>query len=179
MRQRQPELEAESWAFALDIYARPGVADACLTLQNEAGIDVMMILMVIFAAVRHRRSLSREEIRALNDVCRPWREQIVWPLRKMRVGLKTGPLRAPCEETEQFRSKIKSLELSAERLQNQLMAENLPLWPPDEEPITPERLRALLVEVVTTFSEKQGQDLTDRFSSSIDAILAAALQDAA
>ena len=54
MTQPRLELEAESWAFALDIYARAGVADACLTLQNEAGVDVTMMLMVIFAAVRYR-----------------------------------------------------------------------------------------------------------------------------
>ncbi len=170
------ELAAESWAFAVDIYGRPGVADACLTLQNEAGVDVMMMLIVIFAAVRHGRKMTREEIKALNDICRPWREQIVWPLRKMRIGLKAGPSPAPCDETEQFRTKIKSIEFAAEGLQNQLMAENLPLGPPDKEPITPERLRALLAEVVTIFAEKEG--LTARLSSSIDIIVAAALHGA-
>jgi hypothetical protein len=28
---KAPELEAECWAFALTIYAKPGVAEACLT----------------------------------------------------------------------------------------------------------------------------------------------------
>ena len=44
MRRARPELEAECWAFALAIYARPGVAEACLALQNEAGVDVMLLL---------------------------------------------------------------------------------------------------------------------------------------
>jgi uncharacterized protein (TIGR02444 family) len=35
MTRSASELEAESWAFALDIYARPGVADACLSLQKR------------------------------------------------------------------------------------------------------------------------------------------------
>jgi uncharacterized protein (TIGR02444 family) len=173
------ELEAESWAFALEIYARPGVADACLTLQNEAGVDIMMLLMVIFAAVKHRHLLTREEIRSLNDVCRPWREQIVWPLRKMRTGLKTGPSPAPGAATEEFRSKIKSLELAAERLQNQLLAENLPLGPPDNEPISRERLRTVMVQIVTILSSREGQDLTARLSESIEVIVAAALREAA
>ena len=30
------ELERESWAFALAIYAKPGVAEACLDLQHVA-----------------------------------------------------------------------------------------------------------------------------------------------
>ncbi|MGB6637399.1 MAG: DUF2390 domain-containing protein, partial [Bradyrhizobium sp.] len=43
MASTQSELEADSWAFALAIYAKPGVAEACLTLQNEAGVDVMLL----------------------------------------------------------------------------------------------------------------------------------------
>ena len=62
MRQPRPELEAESWAFALALYARPGVAEACLTLQNEAGVDVMLLLVAIFAAVKHRLVLTPDEI---------------------------------------------------------------------------------------------------------------------
>ena len=43
---------AESWAFALKIYAQPGIAEACLRLQAEAGVDVMMLLTAAFAAAR-------------------------------------------------------------------------------------------------------------------------------
>jgi uncharacterized protein (TIGR02444 family) len=43
MASARSELEADSWAFALAIYAKPGVAEACLTLQNEAGVDVMIL----------------------------------------------------------------------------------------------------------------------------------------
>ena len=176
MQQRRPELDAESWAFALEFYARPGVADACLTLQNKAGVDVMLLLMVSFAAVKHRRLLTYEEIRALNDVCRPWREQIVWPLRSIRTGLKTGPPPAPCEETERFRSNIKAVELTAERLQNQLLAKSLPLEPPEKAPITQERLRAALVEIVNLYAERRAETMTGSLSSSIDTIVAAAVQ---
>src|ERR1700744_4921502 len=94
------ELEAESWAFALAIYAKPGVAQACLTLQNEAGIDVMLLLMTTFAAVKHRTLLTRDEITALDEPSRPWREQIVQKLRSIRQELKIGPRPAPNEATE-------------------------------------------------------------------------------
>ena len=116
MKPSRPDLEADSWAFALEIYARPGVADACLTLQNEAGVDVMLLLVVTFAAVKHRILLTAAEIRELDDACRPWREQIVRPLRTIRSCLKTGPAPAPNSETEELRSRIKAVELAAERL---------------------------------------------------------------
>jgi uncharacterized protein (TIGR02444 family) len=178
MKPPRPELEAESWAFALDIYARPGVADACLKLQNEAGVDVMMFLVIAFAAVRHRTLLTPSEIRQLDEDCRPWREQIVRPLRAIRSGLKTGPLPAPNSETEEFRSKVKAIELASERLQNQLIAERLPLKPPTREKVDREDLRAVLRNVVTLFLEgRSGTSVTDLLPS-IDEIVAAAMYDA-
>jgi uncharacterized protein (TIGR02444 family) len=178
MKPPRPELEAESWAFALDIYARPGVADACLKLQNEAGVDVMMFLVIVFAAVRHRILLTPSEIRQLDEACRPWREQIVRPLRAIRSGLKTGPLPAPNSETEEFRSKVKAVELASERLQNRLIAERLPLKPPTREKVDREDLRAVLRNVVTLFLEgRSGTSVTDLLPS-IDEIVAAAMYDA-
>jgi len=174
----QPHLDAESWAFALALYARPGVADACLTLQNEAGVDVMLLLMTTFAAVKRRTLLTADEIRTLDQACGPWREQIVKKLRAIRTDLKTGPQPAPSEATEPFRSKIKALELEAEKLENRLLAECLPLRPPGHGPARPEQLRAVLNDVVAFFADKRGIKLDTRLSPSIDVIVGAVVQDA-
>ena len=176
MAPSRAEIEADSWAFALALYARPGIAEACLTLQNEAGVDVMMLLMAAFAAVRYRIVLTPDEIKALDESCRPWREQIVWPLRTIRSQLKAGPLPAPSSETEQFRSKVKAVELAAEKLQNQRLAECLPLRP-GEDAVSPEQLRALLGNLVTLFVERRGKEPDGSLSPSISAIAEAALQD--
>jgi uncharacterized protein (TIGR02444 family) len=177
MKLSRPELEADSWAFALDLYARPGVADACLKLQNEAGVDVMMFLMVGYAAVRHRILLTPPEIRELDETCRPWREKIVHPLRAIRTGLKTGPSPAPSSETEQFRSKVKSIELAAERLQNQLLADRLPLRPAERAAVNAEDLRSVLSGVVTFFLETRRDTPVADLLPSIDAIVEAAMRD--
>jgi uncharacterized protein (TIGR02444 family) len=177
MKQPQLDLDADSWAFALRIYAGPGVADACLRLQDEAGVDVMVFLMIVFAAVRHRVLLTPSEIGELDDACRPWREQIVQPLRVIRGRLKTGPLPAPNGETEPFRSTIKAAELAAERLQNRLLAERLPLRPPERDVLAPEDLRSVLRSVVMLALEKRpGRPLSD-LHSSIDAVVDAAMRD--
>ena len=178
MSQPRPELEAECWSFALAIYARPGVADACLTLQNEAGLDVMLLLTTTFAAVKHRILLTPDEIRALDEASRPWREQIVRPLRTIRSGLKTGPQPAPSETTEQFRSQVKALELAAEKLENKLLVECLPLRPPEKETVRPEQLRTVLENVVSLFAERRGTALKANLASSIDTIVEAAIQAA-
>ena len=172
------ELEAESWAFALAIYARPGVAEACLTLQNDAGVDVMLLLMATFAAVKQRRLLTPAEIEALDDACRPWREQIVWRLRAIRTELKTGPKPAPGEATEPFRAKIKALELEAEKLENRILAECLPLEPPEQTRVGSEQLRAVLDNIVTHFAAKRGNRPDASLSPSIEVIVEAAIQDA-
>ena len=177
MKQSRLDLEADSWAFALHIYARPAVADACLRLQNEAGVDVMMLLMTVFAAVRHRVLLTPFEIRELDEACRPWREQIVQPLRAIRGRLKTGPLPAPNGETEPFRSTIKAAELAAERLQNRLLADYLPLRPPERDTVVAEDLRSVLRSAVTLALEKRGSKPISDLLSSIDAIVDAAMQD--
>jgi uncharacterized protein (TIGR02444 family) len=171
----KPDLEAECWAFALAIYAKPGVAEACLALQDEAGVDVMMLLTTTFAAVKHRLLLAPDEIRALNEACRLWREQIVWPLRAIRSGLKAGPQPAPSEATEQFRSQVKALELAAEKLENKLLVECLPLRPPEKETVRPEQLRTVLENVVSVFAEGRGAAPKASLLSSIDTIVEAAI----
>jgi uncharacterized protein (TIGR02444 family) len=176
MASTRSEFEADSWAFALAIYAKPGVAEACLTLQDEAGVDVMLLLATAFAAVKHRLLLTPDEIRALDEACRLWREQIVWRLRTIRIELKTGPQPAPSSATESFRSQVKALELVAEKLENQLLVECLPLRPPEKEIVTPERLRAVLEDVVSHFAERRGAAPKAGLASSIDAIVEAAIQ---
>jgi len=172
MNSRSKELEAESWAFALAIYARPGVPEACLALQNEAGVDVMMLLTATFAAVKHRIVLTPDEIKAMDAACRPWREQVVWRLRAVRTDLKTGPRPAPSHETEQLRSKVKALELEAEKRQNQLLAECLPTRTAANANVTAEQLRAVLENVVSLFAERQGAK--PNLASSIQTIAVAA-----
>jgi uncharacterized protein (TIGR02444 family) len=172
------ELEAESWAFALAIYVRPGVAEACLTLQNEAGVDVMLMLVATFAAVRRRNLLTQVEVEALDEACRPWREQIVRRLRAIRTELKTGPKPTPGEATEPFRAKIKALELEAEKLENRILAECLPLKPPGPARVGPEQLRAVLDNIVMHFAGKRDTRSDTRLSPSIEVIVEAAIQDA-
>jgi uncharacterized protein (TIGR02444 family) len=171
------DLEVDSWAFALRIYARPLVADACLRLQNEAGVDVMMLLFTAFAAVRHHVLLTKLEIRDLDEACRPWREQIVQPLRAIRGRLKSAPLPAPSRETEPFRSTIKAAELAAERLQNRLLVERLPLRPAERDAVNPQDLRSVLSGVVTLALARCGSEQTSDLRSSIDVIVEAAMQD--
>ena len=178
MIESRPDLEADSWAFALRIYAQPGVADACLNLQEAAGVDVMMLLMSAFIAARHRILLTASDIRELDHACSPWRKQVIEPLRAIRKGLKMGPPPAPSSETEQFRSKIKLAELAAERLQNRLMAERLLLRPAKHDKVDREEIRSVLRSMVEFALQKRGSTEISGLLRSIEVIAGAAIQDA-
>lgn len=125
-------LAAESWAFALKLYAEPGMREACLHLQDHGDVDVMLLLVAVFAAARKHMRLSSEDVKAMDDASRPWRVQVVHPLRALRRTLVSGPPPAPSEATEKLRSQIKAAELDAERFENDLLADWLQSKAPGE-----------------------------------------------
>ena len=63
-------IDFESWDFALKLYAQPGIADACLRLQAECSVDVMMLLTAAFAAVRRGIVLQASDIQDMDEACR-------------------------------------------------------------------------------------------------------------
>jgi uncharacterized protein (TIGR02444 family) len=109
------------WRFSLDVYRRPGVADACLVLQDKFGVDVNLLTFLLWQASLNR-ALPLDQVRALDERVRGWREGAVMPLRTQRRALKMTPpsLLAP-DTVEAFRTRVKTLELEAERLQQEAM----------------------------------------------------------
>ncbi|WP_051334298.1 TIGR02444 family protein [Bradyrhizobium sp. Ai1a-2] len=149
-------IDTESWSFALELYAKPGIADACLQLQNECGVDVMMLLMATFAAVRRGIALTPTDIGGMDAACRDWREQIVLPLRRLRTTLKSGPAPAPNEQSEKLRSSIKAAELSAERLQNEVLAQWLAKLPSQSRALQRETIISALRAVIDFALQRRG-----------------------
>ena len=89
------QLDGPHWAFALDFYQRPGVADACLVLQDHAGVDVTFLLFALYVADSHRVVLEQADLERLDQAVAAWREAVVRPLRQLRRRLKGGPQPAP------------------------------------------------------------------------------------
>ena len=108
------------WRFSLQFYRRPGVADACIKLQEEAGVDVNLLLFLLWHATQ-RRSLALPEVERLEHEVGPWRQQAVIPLRTIRRALKSPPGLLEAGDAEAFRTRIKAVELEAERLQQEAM----------------------------------------------------------
>jgi len=108
------------WRFSLQLYRRPGVADACITLQEEAGADVNLLLFLLWQAAQ-RRILSVDEVAGLEAKVAAWRERAVVPLRAIRRALKSPQALVEAGAAEAFRTRIKAVELEAERLQQEAM----------------------------------------------------------
>jgi uncharacterized protein (TIGR02444 family) len=120
----EPETKSGSpfWRFSLAFYRRPGVAEACIALQEESGIDVNLLLFLLWHAAQRRR-LAVAEIAALEEKIGAWREAAVIPLRAIRRALKAPPGLIEAGTAEAFRNRIKAVELEAERLQQEAMYE--------------------------------------------------------
>ncbi|MGH6770977.1 MAG: TIGR02444 family protein [Xanthobacteraceae bacterium] len=110
------------WQFSLRFYRLPKVADACIALQEDAGVDVNLLLFLLWQATQGR-TFSAADVAALEEKIGPWRDMTVVPLRNVRRALRTPPVLVVGMTAEAFRNRIKAVELEAERLQQEAMFE--------------------------------------------------------
>jgi len=104
------------WDFSLKLYASKKVQSACLELQDDSGVDVNVLLYLLWHA-SHGRRLSKADVGAVVAAVEPWRVDVVVPLRTARRNLKTPPTAVDPAGAEALRAIVKKAELEAERLQ--------------------------------------------------------------
>lgn len=107
------------FADMVALYSEPGVQPLCLSLQQEFDADVPLLLLLALAD-HAGLGASPAELRELTAFSSDWREIAVRPLRNLRMTLK--PM---IEEpgVNAFREKIKAVELAAEKLQVEKLAD--------------------------------------------------------
>lgn len=99
------------WDWAVKAYGAPGVADICLTLQDNHDQCVPLLLWAAWSAQRG----GPQEMQDAADVARAWHEHAITPLRSVRRRLKGPVSDMETQARLAFREKIKALELEAER----------------------------------------------------------------
>lgn len=117
--------ESAFWTYSLAVYARPGVAEACLTLQDEDGADVNVLLYLMFLA-HQGRQIDAATTTAIAALARPWSEAVVVPLRGLRRRLKTAIGSLPPERTAALRTEVKRIELESERVLQETLETAMP-----------------------------------------------------
>lgn len=136
MSEPYPEARSEDghlglWEFALDFYRREGVADACLELQDVAGVDVNILIYALWRVLARQEDVDPSDIERADALVSDWRRDVVLPLRALRRGLKIGPSPAPSPSSEKLRGRIKAAELDAEHIELDTLERSLPSRPRD------------------------------------------------
>lgn len=99
------------WEWALEVYARPGVPEACLALQDLHGQNTSFLLWAVHAEVKDPELLARAA-----EAARTWDRTALVPLREVRRALKAPAPPVDDRARLALREEVKGLELAAERL---------------------------------------------------------------
>lgn len=108
------------WQYSLKLYACNGVAELCLRLQDEGGLDVNLLLYCLWQGSQGR-SLQRVSLAEICRVSAPWRQEVVESLRRARRWMKDRK-HDVAEQSGSLRERIKALELAAEKCQQDWLA---------------------------------------------------------
>lgn len=101
------------WRFSLNYYSKPGVADACLFLQDHYKVDVNVLLLFLWLAAAGK-ALSVDEVAEVDGQVKQWRDSVVVPLRAVRRSIQKSAAQSARME---FRASLKMLELHSERIE--------------------------------------------------------------
>ena len=107
------------WDFSNQLYDKDGVAEICLKLQGEFGVDVNLFLFCYWIA-HFKYAPSEIEWTQILEFSKSWKTKIVQPLRNTRKSLKKLLKSHPQNsDFAKLLKKLKSDELLAEKIQQE------------------------------------------------------------
>ena len=111
------------WDFSLRTYRTDKVPEACLSLQDEREVDVNMMLFCLWYGVTRgqQEALSFENVFEFSET---WARRVVRPLRHVRIWMKINGCHDPRVSKEscmEFRKKVKGVEFTAEKMQQDVL----------------------------------------------------------
>lgn len=99
------------WDGVVAAYERPGIPEACLTLQDEFGQNTSLLLWAALTRPADPAVVSRAA-----EAARRWDETALTPLRAVRRALKASCPPVADAAREGLRDDVKAAELRAERV---------------------------------------------------------------
>jgi len=98
------------WDWAVGAYGREGVQDSCLSLQDDDGQSVCLLLWAAW-----RGPVDAETAEAAADAARSWHLAVIDSLRAVRRTLRKPVSDMADARRLALREQVKDVELSAER----------------------------------------------------------------
>jgi len=110
------------WDFSVSLYAKAGVKDACLELQDRCGLDVNLLLFAVWSAVAGPGRLDVARFRDCVARTEAWQAQMIQPLRKLRRSCQAELPAARGADTAALAGQLRAAELAAEQVEVSLLA---------------------------------------------------------
>ena len=145
-------LKSSLWNFAVSIYQKYGVSAACLFLQESCDVDVPLLFCAGFLVV-NGKCFDPAILSALQKQTSPWQRDVVQSLRVVRQKLKSGSYPVQIDKGEALRLSVKAAELSAEKIQLNMMEDATVQLPLSDIPPNLSNLTAVLTMVVDAQSK--------------------------
>jgi uncharacterized protein (TIGR02444 family) len=161
--------ETPFWRFSLHFYRQAGVAEACIALQDECGVDVNLLLFLLWLAAG-RRQLSAANVKELDAAVGDWRQLTIVPIRDVRRKLKGVATPIEANKQEAFRTRIKAIELEAERLQQEALYSRSRSAPLGRAAAPAVAARANLAAYEQVLAVRFPKTALDRLGSAFDAV---------
>ena len=112
------------WDFSIAVYSASAVQDECLSLQDQFGLDVNLVLLGAYLGAVPGVALTADDIASARQQVQQWQADIVRPLRAARRSLKTIGLGNDAQVVTaamDLRTNIKAAELDAERIEQTML----------------------------------------------------------
>ncbi len=101
----------------MTLYAKPGVAPACLDLQERHGLDVNVLLFCLWLGESGRGPVPDEALAAAFEAVAGWHEEVVRTLRPLRRQLKSGFHPIDTGLVQALRARLQKVEIDAEHVE--------------------------------------------------------------
>jgi uncharacterized protein (TIGR02444 family) len=150
------------WDFVLNYYKQQGVSEAAIALQDGIGIDVNMILFLMWLA-GEKRTLQTTDILSVSAASKGWQHQVVVPIRAVRRLLKDNAPLVEQATALAYRKKIQALEIEGEQLQLNAMAALVPSLKPASAVTAGDAARTNLANFATVTGKPFPQTAVDAF----------------
>lgn len=117
---------SDFWDFSLALYGKPGVAPACLALQERHGLDVNVLMFCLWLAASRRGPAPDAALRTAFAAAESWHVEVVRPLRALRRRLKSPVGAADQTLAQALRARIQKIEIDAEHIEQITLAATAP-----------------------------------------------------